>query len=437
MSAVSRAASRAVHPRFFYGWYIALAGGASSFLLIGTAIFGFGVFIEPMRKEMGWSLAAISLGFSLRSFEQGLLAPVSGILVDRLGPRRMALTGVFITATGLFMFSRAHSLPVYYAASLTIALGQSVGAFTAFSAALMNWFDRKRGRAMGLMNSGSGAGYLMAPLLATLIGIFGWRETLVIASVVVASLGTPLALLLYDRPQPYGFMPDGDPPPPGRPAADSDASASAQAPPAPSASGMAVGEALRTPTFYLLAVATGVSGAGLNAWIVHQIPHLQNVGFSLGTAALIGGLYGVFQIGMRLGTGWAADFFGRRRVYIAAFLLQGVGLVIFANLDSSRVWMLPFYYLTYAFGHAAWIVVQMTMVADYFGTRRFATLRGLTSTLQMPLGVASPVIAGWMFDQTGSYQVIFTIYGLIAASGAVWVLMIRRQPWSEAGVGPA
>ena len=391
MSAAGRAASRARRPRLFYGWYIALAGGASSFLIIGTAIFGFGVFIEPMREEMGWSLAAISLGFSLRSFEQGLLAPVSGILVDRLGPRRMALTGVFITAAGLFIFSRAHSLPVYYAGSLTIALGQSVGAFTSFSAALMNWFHRKRGRAMGLMNAGSGAGFLMAPVLAALIGIFGWRETLVIASVVVVSFGTPLALLLYDRPEPYGFMPDGDPPPPGGPVADAGASASAPAAPAPPASGMTVGEALQTPTFYLLAVSTAMSGATLNAWIVHQIPHLQNVGYSLGAAAVIGGLYGVFQIVMRLAAGWAADFFGRRRVYVAAFLLQGVGLVVFANLDSSRTWMLPFYYLTYAFGHAAWIVVQMTMVADYFGTRRFATLRGLSSTFQMPLGVALPV----------------------------------------------
>ena len=427
MNAVTRLARRAVPTPLFYGWNIALAGAASNFLILGTVSFGFGVFIQPMRAEMGWSLAAISLGFSLRSFEQGLLAPVSGFLVDWLGPRRMALTGVVVTASGLLIFSQAHDIRVYYLASLTIALGQSVGAYTSFSAALMNWFNQKRGRAMGLLNAGNGGGYMMAPVLAVLIGTLGWRETLVIASVTILYLGIPLALLLHDRPEPYGYLPDGE-----RLGGASTVAAPAARQVAPaSMSGMSVADALRTPAFYLLAISTAAFGATLSAWIVHQIPHLQNVGFSLQTAALIGGIYGLFQIGLRIVSGWLADIVGRRRLYVASFLLQGLGMLIFANLTASRVWLLPFYYLTFALGHAIWVVLQQTMVADYFGTRRFATLRGLSSTLQMPFGVVSPFLAGWMFDLTGSYQLIFTIYAAVTATGTLWVLLVRRPMWAD------
>ena len=104
-----------VRGRLFYGWYIALAGAFTSFLTFGVVGFGFGVFIEPIHEETGWSLAAISVGFSLRSFEHGLLAPVTGALVDRLGARRMAITGVLIVGVGLLLFSQARVLWVYYA----------------------------------------------------------------------------------------------------------------------------------------------------------------------------------------------------------------------------------------------------------------------------------------------------------------------------------
>ena len=380
-----------------------------------------------MRDEMGWSLAAISVGFSLRSFEAGVLAPFSGVLMDRLGPRRMAIAGVIIVAAGLFVFSQARDLRTFYAASLVIALGQSVGAYPSFSAAVMNWFNRNRGRAMGFMNAGNGGGYMMAPILAVLVGILGWRETLVLATVVILYFGLALSLLLHDRPEPYGYLPDGEKlesQNSGVPGGHTQRSPS-------SMTGMSVAAALRTPTFYLLAISSASSGLALSAWILFQIPHLQNVGFSLEAAALIGGIYGIFQITLRIVVGWVGDLVGRRRMYLVAFLFQGLGLFIFANLTVERMWLLPIYYVTYAFGHTTVIVLQMTLVADYFGTKRFATLRGLASTLRLPISVVSPLVVGWMFDQTGSYQMIFSLYAAITAMGALWVLLIRRPVWSE------
>lgn len=406
----------------FYGWYIAAGGGAMNLLVFGIASLGLGVLIDPIREELGWSLASISLGFSLRSFEQGLLAPISGVLVDRLGPRRMALSGVVLLSLGLLVFSQAHSLPVYYAASIIAAFGQSLAAGTPFNAAVVNWFHRKRARAMGVVAAGRGGGYFVVPLFALLVSFAGWREALVVAAFVILVVGTAVALIVRDRPEQYGLRPDGA-------GGDEGADAEAHVIP-PSLEGMEVRVVLRERAFYLLTLSTGLTAGQSVAWTVHQIPHMENVGFSLGQATLIVAVYGAVQIAIRPGVGWLADAVGRHRLYMISFVLQGVGLLVFAQFSDDRLWLIPMYYVTYAVGHAIWVILFITAVADYFGTKRFGTLQGLTSMLTMPFGVLAPYLAGMAFDEWGDYRLIFTIYAPLTAAAGLCVLLAGR-PRSE------
>lgn len=405
----------------FYGWRVAGAGMISNFLISGVSVWGFGVFIKPMREEMGWTTAQIALGFSIRSFEQGLMAPLTGVLVDRFGPRRMAIAGVFFLVAGLALFATVHTITMYYTASVLIAIGQSVGSFTAYSAALMRWFRRQRGRALGIMNAGNGAGYFVVPALVALIRVVGWRETLTIGAIVVLAVTLPLALVVRNDPSERGQLPDGDG------AASDDVNV-----PAPSMLGMTVREAVRTPVFYLLALAQAANGAVVVGWVVHQIPHLEAQGFSLGAAATVGVVYAASQVLFRPASGLLGDRFGRRRMFVAAFFFQAVGIVVFAMVSPERIYLLPLYYLTFAFGQASWVVLQQATVADYFGPRRFATINGLVQAVQMPVGVASPVIAGAVFDQTGTYVPVFLAYGACSAIAGLSVLLIRRRPLSLA-----
>ena len=409
-------------PRLFYGWYVALAGAASNFLVLGLVMIGASVFVDPVREELGWSVSAIALGFSLRSFEQGLLAPVTGLVVDRLGARRMAFAGVAIVAAGLFCFGQSRELWHYYLASLLMSLGLSIGAGTAYPAAIMHWFEAKRGRAMGLLNSGNAAGWLVVPALALLIDAIGWRGAATAGAFAILAVGLGAALVVRDRPADVGASVDG---------AERGAEAPGQRTAGASGGGMGPREALGTPALYLLAIASAFAVAGLVTWTVFLVPHLRAVGFSLQEAALITGLYGPFQLVLRFAAGWFGDLLGRRRVFVASFAAQGAGLLIFANLSGDRLWLLPAYYLVYGFGHAAWLVLQMAIVADYFGVRRFATVRGLTSMLQMPITVAAPLAAGWSFDRTGSYRAVFTIYAAAALAGVVCMLLIRRPAWRD------
>lgn len=398
----------------------------NNFLTAGLAVWGFGVYVSPLRSEFGWSTAAIAAGFSIRSFQQGFLAPLAGVIVDRFGPRRVAVGGSLLMVAGLLLFAGTQSLWMYYLASVLMAMGQSASSFTAFSTAVMRWFARKRGRAMGMMHAGNGAGYFLVPGVAFVVAVGGWREALVISAALVLLIALPLALVLRNSPADLGLSPDGDALQP-RMAAPLSAQASAAG-----LAGASLSEAMHTSTFWLIALAQACGGAAVQGWVVHTIPHLEAVGFSLGAATMIGVGYAVCQLIFRPATGLIADRFGRKRIFVFSFGLQAVGMLMFAALSSGRLWLLPAYYATFAAGQAAWVVLQAAIVADYFGPRRFATINGVVNTIQMPVGVISPIAAGYVFDRTGSYAPVFIAYSAMGVLAAVSVLLIRRRPWTPA-----
>lgn len=414
------------HPRsVFYGWWIALAGASNNMLLLGITVFGFGVFIEPIREDLGWSLAALTVGFAIRSFQTGLLAPVVGIMLDRIGPRRMSVAGVLVVSVGLVLMSQMQDIWMFYVSSVVVAIGTSMAGITSYSAALVRWFQRSRGRAMGVLFSGNALGYGMAPIMALLITQFGWRAALLVAAVAILVIGLPLALVIRPRPEDYGLLPDGDPAEVAPPGAAAGTSVAADA------DGFTVRETLRTPAFYLLMLAITVGAPTQSALIVFQVPVLEHAGYSATGAAFLAAGYGLFQAPVRLVVGGLADRFGRRRAYVASFVLQAVGLVVFAGMDASRLWLVPVFYGTYAVGHALFTILFLATVADYFGTRRYASLQGIIQMAQMPLGIALPIITGLVFDRTGTFTVIFLVYAVMAALGALFVFLIRRPTWSE------
>ncbi|MCY4615620.1 MAG: MFS transporter, partial [Chloroflexi bacterium] len=263
------------------------------------------------------------------------------------------------------------------------------------------------------------------------IVFMGWRETAIVAALTIGIVGFPLAMTLRDRPEPYGTGPDGVP------LDEAARQRVARGAPAALATGMSVGEVLHTPAFYLLAMSSGLGGAILGTWIVHQIPHLEATGFSLTAAASIAGFYAVFQIAMRYALGWVGDMVGRRPMFVVSFVLIGVGLLVFSRLNPAQLWLIPVYYLTFATGHATFVVMSQTVVADYFGTRRFATIRGLSHSTAMPLGIIGPVFAGWMFDRTGSYEIALTVLSSCSIFAAICILLIRRPQWGEISAGAA
>ncbi len=411
----------------YFGWYIVGSGATSNFLVSGMAIWSFGVFIEPIREETGWTTAAIAAGFSIRALEQGVFGPFAGAFIDRFGSRLMARGGLVVLALGLVLLSQAHSLPMYYGASIVLAIGQSSSTFMPYSALIVRWFQVKRGRAMGFLNSGNGSGFALVPLIAVLITIFGWRGTLIVSAGLILAIALPLTFTMRNDPSVMGLEPDGEP------------IRQRRAGVTPFAlTGDSVGQALRAPAFYLLALAQCANVATVQAWVVYQFPHLREQGLGVGYATSVGVGYAFSQVIFRPTSGLLGDRIGRRRLLIVAFALQAVGILVLASVSSSRLWLLAPYYATFAFGQAAWVVLHTAIVADFFGPRRFATINALVNATAMPVAVISPIIAGIVFDRVGSYVPVFMTCGLLSAVAAIAILLIKRQPYEAPDeFGPA
>ena len=401
----------------YFGWYIVGSGATSNFLVSGMAIWSFGVFIEPIREETGWTTAAVAAGFSIRALEQGVFGPFAGAFIDRFGPRIMARAGLVVLAIGLVLLSQARSLPMYYGASIVLAIGQSSSTFMPYSALIVRWFQVKRGRAMGFLNSGNGSGFALVPLIAVLITVFGWRGTLIVSAGLILVIALPLTFTMRNDPSVMGLEPDGEPLQARRAGFTPFAM-----------TGESVGQALRTPAFYLLALAQCANVATVQGWVVYQFPHLREQGLGVGYATSVGVGYAFTQVIFRPASGVLGDRIGRRRLLMAAFALQAVGIVVLASVSSGRLWLLVPYYATFAFGQAAWVVLHTAIVADFFGPRRFATINALVNAVAMPVAVISPIIAGIVFDRTGSFVPVFTTYGLLSAVAAFAILLIRRRP---------
>ncbi len=412
----------------FYGWYIVAAAAASNFLILGILLFTFGAFVKPIQEEMGWSVAAISIGISIRGFQQGTLSPVTGYLIDWFGPRRTGITGVTIGAVGLVIFSLAQDLWVYYLASVVIAFGSSLGAFAPFTRATTAWFHRKRGRAIGFQNSGNAMAYFVLAAAAMLIDAIGWRETLRLGAAIAFFAGVPLAMVIRGSPEEYGYLPDGEDPR----AAESLRSGAAPQP-AGLGGGMDVRQAVRTPAFYLVTVPFGLGAAVFSAWVVHVVVHLENVGFSSGAVVIIVGVYGVLQASLRIVMGWTGDIIGRRRLFLVGSILWGAGLFLLAHTTASDLWLLPLFYVTASVGHASWSVMGTVAIADYFGPRRFSTLTGVSTLIMLPIGVLTPWLTGWLFDRNGDYVLAFELLGAMVAAGAIFLALIRRPMWGMGG----
>ncbi|MGZ8156865.1 MAG: MFS transporter [Burkholderiales bacterium] len=404
----------------FYGWYIAAAGAGTNFFVLGITFFGFGVFLEAFRETYGWSVTAIALGYSIRTLELGLLAPLTGYIADRLGPRKMAVTGVTIMSLSLVMFWQATTLPLYYAACIVMGIGQSIGGPNAFSLAIMRWFVRKRGQAMSVITTGNGFGYFSTLILAATIGAFGFHEAFLVLAAAIFIGGLPLALVIRDRPEDMGLAPDGEP-------SGADGGKGGKR----AAGGLEVQEAMRTPAFYLLVLGLAAGAAAQLVWIVFQVPHLRAAGFSLGFVGVMAAAYGMAAIPLRWAVGWLGDRFGRKQAYMFAVTLEGIGLCFFAFITPERWWLFIPFFLTFGIGHAGWLVLQHTLIADFFGSKRFATLRGFANAFQIPVSVIVPVFMGYAFDTTGTYQLALLVIAGIVTAGALSLALIRRPMWID------
>ncbi len=404
----------------FYGWWIVIAGGLGMSITAGINFHGFSNFIIPLTNEFGWSRTLISGIFSLARMESGLLGPLEGWLVDRVGPRRLMLVGIPLMGVGYLLMSRVDSLAAFFFVYIfAITLGNSLGMSTPMTASVANWFNRKRGLAFGIMWAGVGLGGFFVPAVGWLITTYDWRMASVIIGVFIIVIGIPIASLMRHRPEPYGYMPDG-----AIPDSSSDAAA-ARSRRAPDLSDdFTAREALQTSSFWYLTLSIAARSLVSGGVGLHLVPYFVELDASDVAAATLAGSVGVMSIPGRFGLSAVSDYLNRRYVMAASLLVMTIAIVFMARASSVSE-VIPFLVL-YAAAQGGISVIPQSLIAEYFGRRAYATIQGFRSTIQMVGIIIGPLISGYVFDTTGSYEWAFMGFG--AASLVSLGLALLAKP---------
>jgi MFS family permease len=410
--------------RVFYGWWIVAIGCVQDAVKGGLFNTGFTLYFLPVLTELNLSRAATSLPFSLSRLEAALGAPVVGYLIDRFDVRVMLVVGTVLAGVGLILLSLTHSYLLFLLVFIgPLSFGFQAGFNQATLAAVNSWFRRKRGLAMAIVQTGQAiGGVVIFPLVALAVLNLGWRTAAVLSGLVVFML-LPLVLLIRRSPESMGLLPDGE----RSSAHDPDRAVHGHSAPG-DAREYTTREALRTPTFWLLAAFHGLRNVPYAGVTVHLVPLLIWKGLDEPAAAFYVGLTALATVVVRPLTGWLGDRQSKQTIGAIGVLLGAAGLMVLAYGDGAW-WALVLFAVLFSFGDGV-NSVTWALVGDAFGRTHFATIRGWISMFQSFASMPAAVYTGWVYDRTQSYTqalIAFVIcYGVAAC--VIWLIPRPVRP---------
>jgi MFS family permease len=399
------------------GWAIVGAFFVAAAFIQGSGFDTVGVFIAPLVKHFGWSRAQVSTLPSMIAIFIGVSAPLIGWLLDRFEARWIAAAGSLLAAAAFVIAATANSYTAMMVAYCALGVGMAAGAVLPCYFVVSNWFSDRRGLALSVSQVGIElGGTVMALLTAYFIQAHGWRFAYFALALPIVFLVTPqLALLVRNRP------PDEGP-----------AEAAATAPQAQSIPGLDVGEALASRSFWLIAIFNFCAVAVGTGIVVHLVPYLMGLGFSSTHAATVFSVMLAFQLPGKPVLGWMADRIGIRLTMTIDVALIAVGCALL--LGARHALPLGLFVVLYGFTFGAPVPLIPMLLADAVGLKRFGSLMGLLSLPAVIGGASGPIVAGAIFDRTGSY--VWSIELFTAMLVIVALLPLLCVPFSAGASEP-
>ncbi|MBM3939811.1 MAG: MFS transporter [SAR202 cluster bacterium] len=407
----------------FYGWYIVAASVFSNAIMSAAYYNGFSAFFLPIESHFGWSRKAISGALSLRQVESGLLGPVVGFLVDKLGARKLIIAGAIISGLGLIMLGLTPNLVWFYAAFAIISIGSTgVSHAVTWPTIIGRWFRRKRGLAMGLAVMGPIVGAPFIPLNSIFEVSFGWRQVLIAYGVIVLVGVTAISFVARDRPEPYGYLPDGEKPRPGAGAKPPDRGRRVVD------TGLTLRQVVRTRAFWMLSLFLGGMFAGNSGFSTQQQPYFVNdLGFSASSAAsTVMTVFIVSGVG-RIATGSLMDRIDYRKVLSGSAAIMAASFLYLLVVPIGNFWQSFPFLVLFGVGLGSTVPMRGALGSLLFGNRALGSVIGLLQTTSIATSTFAPFLMGVVYDWRGDYSL--GIWGLLA----ITVLMIVVPLFMESG----
>lgn len=383
---------------------------AVGYSVMGLQTYSIGPFVGPLEQEFGWTRAQMMMGLTISNLIGVLLNFAMGVLADRVGPRRVALTGLVLKSLAIALLATATASIVHWSL-LWVFIGVSAALAQAnvWVSAVAGRFDKGRGLAMAVTLSGSAFCAAIVPVLATwLIGAYGWRTAFAGTGLVWLLVTFPVVFLFYRGRQDER-----------RETRDQPRAVAADLP------GVTLREGLRMPAFWRLVIASFAFAFYTLAISPNLVPLLMEKGATALGAAQIASVVGLVGIVARISTGFLLDHLPANALGTFVFLVPVAGCALLLG-DAPGTLVLTLAVASFGFTMGAEYDVVFYLVSRHFGLKSFAGIMGAMLTGGASGAAIAPVVTGRMHDVMGNYDGMLIVLMVLMGLSALAVATIGR-----------
>jgi MFS family permease len=385
----------------------------------------FMVFVLPLSEEFGWKRAQVSSVYSVFLTVTGLAAPLTGMLIDRWGPRVVYPLGVALLGSSSLLAGHLAQLWQFQLiVGLVAGLGVSMLGMVPASMLISRWFRNRMSTAMGVAYAGFGTGtILIVPLAQRSIELAGWRETYSIMGMATLAL-LPLLFLLPWR----AIMEAGPPPSRGRQGEargrQGEARGRQEARERPRGTMADLRNAFRTREYWQIVQLFSFTSLSTYSIITQAVPFFVQGGLSPLEAATAFGAAGMLSIFGIMTAGWAGDRIGYRATVTITFMSTFIGIVSMLVFSYAPLgWLVLGFSLFFGLAMGARGPIVSSLAARHFGGAAFATIYGTMFAWMSLAGALGTFISGLLYDFTGGYRAgfVFSMVCVLVAVSPFWV----------------
>ncbi len=423
-------------PRKFYGWLVVLSTFMANFMATGTGFYSFNAWLEPICRQNGWSRTEINIAPSL-GVAVGLLTQVLyGRLIRKYGARPLMLIGAFCSGISFTLMGRTHQLGLFYLFSAFLFI--SNGAFHGIvpNTAVSYWFEKKRGKALGISIAGvSLSGVLIPPLALFLLKKYDLPTMFMVIGLMTWVLViSSAALFMKKRPEDYGMVVDGiKPEKPGTASQERETDMGRESP-APLTAGELetrlppLAHFLRARAFWMVGLAYGLAMMPVVGVMIQLKPRFSDIGFSDDQAMAMMVLTALLGTVGKYGWGRLCDSFDGCKVVAVSFLFQVAGLAIL--LFARNTFWISIFIILFGFGMGGVVSTFPIVVAGFFGREHFPKVYGYIG-LFLLLQSGGYLMMGQSFDLTHSYNYAYIGFIILDLVATILVLLGRGRKETE------
>jgi sugar phosphate permease len=382
---------------------VAATGFLSLFSIVGIAFYGLPFFYDFWIEDFGWSRATVTSGNAVGKVIVALFAFLTGWIVDRIGPRRVMLAGILMGGIALIGLGRMTNLWLFYLFYFINALAYMAGGPLPNQVLISRWFDKSRGKAMGIAYIGIGVGGMLVPLIANWLNLsFGWKSALMILGFGMIAIAFPMIWFIRDHPGSYQQETGGH------------------------KEKIPFRSILSRRHVYLLLLGSMCSIAAVSGTSQHlKLFFSFDLGYTQTQSARILSLVLASSIIGRLLMGWLADKLPKKYVMILIFTLVSCSIPLLYGASVPGV----IYLFAVLFGIALggdYMIIPL-MAAELFGVRILGRVMGLVISADVIGEALAPVFVGWLRDRSDSYSTGFTALIVLAVLGVLAISMLPKR----------